>query len=93
MVYHQYELNGFYLMIMAFSTEKLSVGRAKMFQLLIFTGSPRVLTTVKSAEQGRLILLHPWSHSVTWFWEKEVNAELCFLKVYHQFFVEWVELV
>ena len=39
-----------YLMIMAFSTEKLSVGRPAIFQALIFTGSPRVLVREKSEE-------------------------------------------
>ena len=39
-------------MIIALSTEKLSVGRPAMFQLWISTGSTSVLISEKSLEHG-----------------------------------------
>lgn len=62
-----------YLIMMPFSTEKLSVGKPQMFQSRILTGSPNVLVTEKSSEQGMLIWWHCSTHSAACSFKKETN--------------------
>ena len=47
---------------MAFSIEKLSVGRPNMFQLLILTGSPRVSVGETISEHDTPASLHVLVH-------------------------------
>ena len=52
-----------YLIIIPFSIEKESVGRPAMFHSLTLTGSPRVVLSENTGEQGIDLLLHILLHS------------------------------
>ena len=58
-----------HLMMMPFSTEKLSVGNPAMFHSLIFTCSPSVLIRLKSGEHGSPFSCTVFSHSWPVSWE------------------------
>ena len=49
--------------VMAFSTEKSSVGKFSMFHYLIFTASPSVLISVGFSDEGIFNFLHVAIHS------------------------------
>ena len=53
-----------YLIMIPFSTEKLSVGNPKMFQSRILTGSPRICVGDTVSQQGTPVSLQTEVHSV-----------------------------
>ena len=56
--------NNTYLIIIPFSTEKLSVGNPKIFQSRILTGSPRICVGDTVSEHGTPVSLQTVVHSV-----------------------------
>lgn len=59
-----------HLMMIAFSTEKESVGNPKIFHCRISTASPKVTAKLKSEEQ------------VIWKFEtKSVHSDICFARI------------